>query len=246
MWYLRLGTHFSSKKQDVDAYSGVTLVTQETWVLETKSFFTNRLDATWSILTTKPWGMPRKALSATKKTQLQQGEHDHLMQQPMIIYKQEQDKPGKKAGLWTICRDLEKEFQCEKGWKITLNHNTLQNLVKGGRSRSEENAVRGWLMKEEAKEVIDYTIEIAEWGHGLSHRRLKEQVDEILCARLGSTFPALGIGSHWTQCFIEKHSDQLHVYAACPLDTACGQAVNKHANHGYYNIIHGGTGPVVG
>ena len=139
-------------------YSGVTLVTQETQVPEMKSFFTNHLDTTWSILTTKPSDMPHKALSATKKTQLQQGGHDHLMQQAVILYKQEQDKPRKKAGLWTICRDLEKEFQCEKSQKITLNHNTLWNLVKGGRSRSEANAARGWLMKEEVKEVIDYMI----------------------------------------------------------------------------------------
>ena len=57
----------------------------------------------------------------------------------------------------------------EKHQKITLNHNTICNLVNGGKMKSEFNAEKGWLWKEKVKEVIDYAIEIAEWGHGFSH-----------------------------------------------------------------------------
>jgi len=76
------------------------------------------------------------------------------------------------------------------------------------------------------KEVIDYTIEMGEWGHPLSHLRLKEHVDENLCAQLGLKFPESGVGQQWTYYFVLKHSDQLHTYITHPLDTAHGQAVN--------------------
>ena len=101
----------------------------------------------------------------------------------------------------------------------------------------EFNAKKGWLQKEEVKDVIDYAIEIAEWGHGFSHRRLKKHVDEILHARLGSKFPKAGVGSQWTYHFLEKHSDKLHTYVTHPLDTARGQAVNEHANTKYFNMV---------
>ena len=55
------------------------------------------------------------------------------------------------------------------------------------------------------------------------------------------------MGQQWTHRFSSKHSDQLQTCAACPLDTACSQAVNEHANTKYYDIIehvqlHGDSG----
>ncbi|KAF8804015.1 hypothetical protein BYT27DRAFT_7108149, partial [Phlegmacium glaucopus] len=49
--------------------------------------------------------------------------------------------------------------------------------------------------------------------------RLKEHVDEICHAWLGPKFPESGVGKQWTYQFVEKHSDRLHVYTTCPLDT---------------------------
>jgi len=99
------------------------------------------------------------------------------------------------------------------------------------------NASKSWLTKQEADEVIKFTVEIAAWGHGLDHRRLKEHVDEICRARYGSTFPKEGVGRRWTARFIERHSDQLHVYMARPLDNVRGQAVNPETNEGWYDIV---------
>jgi len=103
--------------------------------------------------------------------------------------------------------------------------------------RARSNAEKGWLRDEEAKEVIDYAAEIAKWGHGLSHRRLKEHVDEILHARLRSKFPETSVSAQWTYHFMEKHSDRLHLYVARPLDTACGQAVSEQTNGQYFDIV---------
>lgn len=183
--------------------------------------------------------MARKALSQTKKCQLARAEKDQLMARAVVLYQQEQSKPDAqpKGGLRKICREVEKEYFLEKGQKIALNHNTLRNLANGGRMRSQTNAEKGWLTKEEVDQVIQYTVEIAEWGHPFSHRRLKEHVDAILHARLGTKFPETGVGSQWTHRFIEKYSERLHVYTSRPLDTARGQAVNEHANKLYFDMV---------
>jgi hypothetical protein len=90
---------------------------------------------------------------------------------------------------------VEKEYYQEKHQRVSLNHNTLCNLVNGGRMRSEFNAEKSWFQKEEVNEVIAYTIEIAEWGHAFSHQQLKEHVDAIVRARLGPKFPETSVGS---------------------------------------------------
>lgn len=43
--------------------------------------------------------------------------------------------------------------------KITLNHNTLQNLANGERSKAKANAMKSWLSEEEAEEVIKFNVE---------------------------------------------------------------------------------------
>ncbi|KAJ7580840.1 hypothetical protein C8J56DRAFT_896196 [Mycena floridula] len=125
--------------------------------------------------------MPRKALSKTKKAQLECQERDRLMARAVVQYHAEQSciGPGRKMGLRQVCREVEKEFFKETGRTITLNHNTLRNLANGGRSLTEFTEGKCWLLKEEVEEVIAYVKETAAWGYGLSHRRLKEYVDEI-------------------------------------------------------------------
>ncbi|KAJ7596097.1 hypothetical protein C8J56DRAFT_711984, partial [Mycena floridula] len=138
-------------------------------------------------------------------------QQDRLMARAVTLYQAEQARigPGRKKGFRLICRDVEKAFFQDKGISVHLNHNTLRNLVNGGRLRSNSNAEKGWLLDEEADEVIAYVEETASWGHGLSHRRLKEHVDEICRTRLGDEFPEDGVGIQWTQRFVEKHSDRL-------------------------------------
>jgi len=60
----------------------------------------------------------------------------------ILRYQQGQDKPrmDKRAGLHTVCRDVEKEYFRETGKRLTLNHNTLCNLANGGRMKSDVNA----------------------------------------------------------------------------------------------------------
>ncbi|KIL55910.1 hypothetical protein M378DRAFT_188629 [Amanita muscaria Koide BX008] len=184
--------------------------------------------------------MARKALSQTKKAQVSREERDKLMKLAVIRYQQELAKPDgeKRDGLRTICRKVADEHFLKTKHRIPLNHNTLLNLVNGGRTKAQANFEdKSWITHEETEEVIRFAVEIANWGIPLSQRRLKEHVDHILRARLGSKFPEGGVGRNWTQQFLEKHSERLHVYSATPLDTARGQAVNETSNEMHFDLV---------
>ncbi|PCH38863.1 hypothetical protein WOLCODRAFT_36897, partial [Wolfiporia cocos MD-104 SS10] len=60
--------------------------------------------------------------------------------------------------------------------------------------------------------VLTFVIQTACQGFPLTHRHLKEAVDEICHARLGNTFPEDSVGKCWTARFVEKHSDRLKTY----------------------------------
>lgn len=183
--------------------------------------------------------MARKALSNTKKKQINMETHAKCMALAIDMYQKEQAKPAgsKKLGLRKVCETVSREYFKSHHVKVSLNHNTLRNLVNGGRTVAEMNAEKSWLTKEEAEEVIKFTIEVAAWGHGLDHRRLKEHVDDICRARYGPEFPKEGVGRRWTSRFVEKHSERLHTYTARPLDNIRGQAVNPETNKRWYNIV---------
>ncbi|KII85726.1 hypothetical protein PLICRDRAFT_145598, partial [Plicaturopsis crispa FD-325 SS-3] len=74
-------------------------------------------------------------------------------------------------------------------------------------------------------------------GFPLSHRRLKEHVDEICRARLGSKFPATGVGKNWTHRFAEKHSERIRVSWSRPLDSKRGRAVNPNTNEAWWSLL---------
>jgi hypothetical protein len=183
--------------------------------------------------------MARRALSKTKTAQLKHEEHTELMAKAVARYQQEQDTPSavKKMGLRKVCTEVENEHYKKTGKRVSLNHNTLRNLVNGGRLRAAANSEKGWLVDGEADELIRYVIENAEMGHPFSHRRLKEHADEICHARLGTKFPENGVGVQWPHRFVEKHSDKLHIYTAKSLDTARGQAVNEHTNRLWFDVV---------
>lgn len=58
----------------------------------------------------------------------------------------------------------------------------------------EANATWSWLTDEESEVVINYIMECGNRGFPLSHRRLREHINEILQARLGDKFPLGGVG----------------------------------------------------
>ena len=81
---------------------------------------------------------------------------------------------------------------------------------------------KSWLMPQEFNLVIEYAQEVVAQGFSWSHKQLKEHVDAICWARLGSQFSEEGMGKRWTDHFVVKYSDRLSTYNACPLEGVHG------------------------
>ncbi|KAG1856512.1 hypothetical protein C8R48DRAFT_566952, partial [Suillus tomentosus] len=93
---------------------------------------------------------------------------------------------------------------------ISLNHDTLAYLSKGGVQLSEFNSsMTCWFTLAETDKVLKNVVEMARQGFSLSHNRLKEHVDGVCQAQLEDSFLESGVGKNWTQHFVEKHSDHI-------------------------------------
>ncbi|KDQ50064.1 hypothetical protein JAAARDRAFT_142549 [Jaapia argillacea MUCL 33604] len=157
----------------------------------------------------------------------------------MAFYQEERDRPEteKRRGLRLVCQEFEKEHLKETGEAIKLSHATLARLVKGGVALARFNESKSWLLKEEVEQVIECARAVADRGFPSSHRRLKEHVDEICRARLGSNFPKQGVARGWTQRFVTKHSDRLTMYKPRPLDKSRARGVNPTANAAWFTLL---------
>ena len=86
---------------------------------------------------------------------------------------------------------------------------------------SDFNKVKSWLNPAETKQVIEYCIEVATWGFPLTHKLLKEIVDDISRARLRDEFYETGVGKWWTDQFVEKHSEIIGAFYTHPHTGRC-------------------------
>lgn len=71
----------------------------------------------------------------------------------------------------------------------------------------------------------------------LTHKLLKEIVDDICRARLGDEFPENGVGKQWTDQFVEKHSNQIGAFYTCTLEGAQARAVNLTTNTTWWKLL---------
>jgi len=198
--------------------------------------------------------MARTAASDNKKKRIWQEEKAKCMALAIEFYHEEHAKPDgePRLGLRKICLKAQKSFFAKTQVNVPVpNHNTLQNLATEKTiPKAEVNAARGWLSKEETEEVISYVIECAEQGFGLDHHRLKEHVDEICRARYGSKFPEKGVGINWTNRFVERFCNRLHMYTARSLHDVRGKAANPENNKKWYDLVeeiqlHGDNGKAI-
>lgn len=185
--------------------------------------------------------MVGRAKSLAKKTQILSKIHSNLLKKAAAIRKADQERelqPGeKRKSLANVCTEVADEYFAETGKKEVLSTSTVDRLAKGGIPKAESNALKGWLLPEEVEVVIKYALDIAARGFPLSHKRLKEVVDDIVRARLGDKFPASGVGHNWTDRFLTKHSDRLKMYWTHSLDEKRGRAVNPVTNAAWFDLL---------
>ena len=102
---------------------------------------------------------------------------------------------------------------------------------------SDFNTVKSWLKPAETEHIIEYCIKVAAHGFPLTHRLLKECVDEICRERLGHEFLKDGVGKQWTDCFVEKHFDHLGAFYTHSLEGKWARAVNPHTNGAWFKLL---------
>lgn len=136
-----------------------------------------------------------------------------------------------------ICKQAEDECSQETKKVVKLSKSTLGRRIHGGRSHHDAHEEQKWLSTEEINAVVDYAIACADRGFPLSHKRIKEHVDEIAHARWGDKFPEEGVGKQWTHRFISDNSDKLRAYWSHPLDKARARAVNPVTKEGFFKLL---------
>ena len=137
--------------------------------------------------------MPRKGLSKTKKEQLVCEAYEDLKAHAIKAYVIELKQP-KGKGARTVVKDFVQLYKAETGLDIKLSHVTLIWGAARGKSCAKANAARSLLTDSKVAIVIAYIGEVGNHGFPLSHQRLREHVNKILCARLGVKFPTAGLG----------------------------------------------------
>lgn len=185
--------------------------------------------------------MVRYAESDEKKKQRASEAKAELQKRAVEAYKEELARKAlglESVGAKAVCERFTALYMAETGKTIKLNHTTIINHAKGKPTRAESKApTKSWLTPGETDAVLAYIVEVANQGFPLSHRRLKEHVDEILRERL-EDFPVAGVGKKWTQRFVRKHSDRIRTAWSSPLDEKRGRAVNPHTNEAYFKLLH--------
>ena len=182
--------------------------------------------------------MGRRALSKTKVQQIESELVEQYTSIAVIRYKHEIQTKKKPRGARTICREVQADCFRETKKTIQISKTTVLAHANGWESIREFNAnTKRWLTPVEEEAVVQFTIDTAQRGFPLSHRRLKEHVDAICHAKLGDEFPATGVGKEWTSRFVERHSDRLHPYWSRPLDNSRARAVNPNSTTAYFDLL---------
>jgi hypothetical protein len=175
------------------------------------------------------------------KTQRQQKKEaadlkETWMLRAIEIYSQEHRLPNPRS-LETICRQAEAEcFQLTKK-VIKVSSSTLDRRAKGGQSHKEGHKGQRWLNNEENEAVLQDIVLHAQRGLPLTHRRIKEHVDEIARARHGNTFPETGVGKDWTHRFVSNNKDKIGAYWSKPLERSRARAVNPATKEHYFKLL---------
>ncbi|KAF8489167.1 hypothetical protein F5888DRAFT_1622284 [Russula emetica] len=117
------------------------------------------------------------------------------MQRAIEIYHQEQQLP-KPRSQEKVCRQAEAKCFQQTKKVVKLSSSTLDWRTKGGQSHKEGHRGQRWLNDEENEAVLQDIILNAQRGFPLTHRRIKEHVDEIARAHIRksvSTFSCLSV-----------------------------------------------------
>lgn len=141
---------------------------------------------------------------------------------------------SKRKSMRTVVREVSNEHFESTGHRVILSQSALSRRLRGWKSHEESREDKSLLTIREAEVVVAYIIELGNRNIPLSHRRLKEHVEEII-RRRNPNFA--GVGKNWTHRFITKHHNKLTTYWSRSLDGRRGGAVNPTTNKAWFKLL---------
>lgn len=186
--------------------------------------------------------MPRKAKSDAQKAYdysiLKEHWENVALDRYLDALDQIAPKTRIKGGLQKFIDEAIEECKSTTRKTIYIAQQTLSDRKNGRMGIREANASKRWLSDDEEEEVVDYAIAVAQRGFPLSHRRLKEHVNEIIKGKtVPDDFPAGGVGTKWTQRFATRHNGRLQQYWSHPLDHSRARAVNPTTKKEFFVLL---------
>lgn len=180
--------------------------------------------------------MAGRAKSHAQKKHEATTTRDTLYTEALAAYRAEQEKPeAERASCRQVCRRIAQLHHERTGHFVELSHTTLMRRFRGGQSILEFNAQKSIVTPEEAQILVAYIREMGDRGFPLDYRRLAEHANELLCLRLGASFP--GVGVNWPERFVTSHEDELDMYWSRTLDSQRGRAVNPATNGAWWLLL---------
>ncbi|CEL61987.1 hypothetical protein RSOLAG1IB_04738 [Rhizoctonia solani AG-1 IB] len=168
-------------------------------------------------------------------------EKENLIQEAITQYTNQAseqtvgDHPRRRRkGLRTICEEVCNKYAQDTGRRIRIAHSVLEYRLKGGKSASEAHAKEAHLLKPENDLVCNYAIQLAKRGFPLSHKRLKEHIDELVRMRLPSF---AGVGLRYTERFVDRNYNILSTYTSRALDGKRAAAVNQNTLSAWFKML---------
>ncbi|KEP46358.1 Tc5 transposase DNA-binding domain protein, partial [Rhizoctonia solani 123E] len=118
--------------------------------------------------------------------------------------------------------------------KIKISYSTITCVYGGKQSLYEFNKSKAVLHPPKEENAVDFLLKQAARGFPLTHRLLKQVVNEIICNR-DPDFP--GVGKGYTDRFRARNAYRISSYWGNPLEKCCAQAVNQHTVSAWFNLV---------
>ena len=167
--------------------------------------------------------MVRYAKSKTRQSRENLEEYETKIQNALIVYKKEQDKPK------SLRRGLRKVAE-----EFGISHSTLHSRYTGIRSISKANSDKQKLTVHEEETLVDVICTSSDWGIPLSSEEIIVYANELIKKVHDGVGP---VGKSWFCRFLIRHHTRLHTYWGKPLDTQRAKSLNPTAVNGWFDIL---------
>lgn len=170
--------------------------------------------------------MTGRAASETLKRRKAREEIDLKINEAVELYLAQQNLPSNE-------RKSSREIAAQFG---VCSYKTILERARGRPSMSEFNAAKQKLTSGQEAVLVDFLLESAARGFGLTHAEIYEEASAIYKAS-GGDVENDPLGTNWVDRFLERHHGKLQTHWSRELDTQRANTLNPASVSHWYNDI---------